>query len=168
MSSLAHATAWCDALSSDIEALCELYRHDDHPLSEGFSSEHSAIDDNVTDTFTTREQLREAYGPYSAGANGTYTFTATEWRGDATHGIIHWTVRIEGARTFRDLPVPDGLVLETIGSTFQKFDEDGRITFESTYWEDNRVFKQLGIGVLTPHYWEEDFDMEAFLAEQAA
>jgi steroid delta-isomerase-like uncharacterized protein len=168
MSSLAHATRWCDALSNDIDALCDLYHYVDHPLSEGFSSEHSAIDDNVTDTFTTREQLRAAYGPYSAAENGTYTFTATEWRGDEHHGIIHWTVQIEGASTFRDLPVPAGLTIETTGSTFQKLDADGRITYESTYWEDNRVFKQLGIAILTPHYWEQDFDMEAFLAQAAA
>jgi hypothetical protein len=63
--------------------------------------------------------------------------------------------------------VPEGLVLETVGSTFQRLDADGKIAFESTYWEDNRVFKQLGIAILTPHYWEEDFDMEAFLASLA-
>jgi steroid delta-isomerase-like uncharacterized protein len=168
MSNLEHATAWCEALGSDVDALCDFYRHDDHPLSEGFSSEHSAIDDNVTDTFTTRAQLRDAYGPYSAATNGSYTFTATDWRGGASHGIIHWEVTIEGAGTFRDLPVPEGVTLRTIGSTFQKFDADGKITYESTYWEDNRVFKQLGIRILTPHYWEEDFDMNGFLAELAA
>lgn len=167
MSSIAHAQAWCDALSNDVEALCRFYRHHDHPLSEGFSSEHSAIDDNVTDTFTTHKQLREAYGRYSTRENGTYTFSATEWRGDDSHGIILWTVRIAGASTFRDLPVPDGLTIETVGSTFQKFDADGKITFESTYWEDNRVFAQLGIAILTPHYWEQDFDLDAFLAQVA-
>ncbi|HEX4110703.1 MAG TPA: hypothetical protein VHX88_21420 [Solirubrobacteraceae bacterium] len=165
MSSLAHAQKWCDALSNDPDALVAMYRRDDHPLAEGFTSEHSMVDDNVLDTFTTGEQLREAYGGYSTGENGKYTFTATEWLGGRTdQGLIHWKVTIEGAESFRGLPVPDGTTLETIGSTFQTLDEDGKIRFESTYWEDNRVFKQLGIAILTPHYWEEDFDMEAFLA----
>jgi hypothetical protein len=168
MSSLEHARKWCDALSNDVEALVAMYRHDDHELSEGFTSEHSMVDDNMKDTFTTAAQLREAYGPYSSGENGTYRFTAEEWLGGRSdYGLIHWSVKIEGALSFRGLPVREGTILEGIGSTFQKFDADGKITFESTYWEDNRIFKQLGIAILTPHYWEEDFNMEEFMASLA-
>jgi hypothetical protein len=151
MSDLAHAKRWADALSSDVDALIELYRHEDHELAQGFTSEHSMIDDNMKDTFSTKDELRQAYGGYSSGQNGKYTFTATE-----------------GASTFRGLPVPEGTVLETVGSTFQTLDADGKIAFESTYWEDNRAFKQLGIAILTPHYWDEDFNMEEFLASLAA
>lgn len=169
--SLEHAKKWCDALSGDVEALVAMYRQDPRPgheLAEGFTSEHSFIDDNMKDTFSTKDQLRAAYGGYSSGENGAYTFTATEWCGGRKdQGLIHWDVRIEGAKTFRGLPVPDGATLEGIGSTFQRLDADGKIAFESTYWEDNRIFKQLGIAILTPHYWDEDFDMEEFLASLA-
>jgi steroid delta-isomerase-like uncharacterized protein len=162
---LEHARRWCEALSNETEALIALYHHDDHALAEGFTSEHGMVDDNVADTLTTSDQLRQAYGPYSSEENGRYTFTATEWCGGRSdHGLIHWSVTIEGANTFRGLPVPEGLTLRTTGSTFQTLDEHGTICFESTYWEDFTIFQQLGIRILRPHYWEEGFDMEQFLA----
>jgi steroid delta-isomerase-like uncharacterized protein len=162
MSSLEHAQRWCEALGSDVEALADLYK------DQWFTSESSMVDDNMVDTVTDRDGLREAYGPLSSGENGTYTFTATEWCGGRSdQGLIHWNVTIEGARTFRGIPVPEGQTLEAVGSTFQKFDADGKISFESTYWEDNRIFVQLGIPILRPHYYKEDFDMEAFLASIA-
>jgi steroid delta-isomerase-like uncharacterized protein len=167
--SLQHAQQWCDALSSDVDALVAMYRHEDHDLAQGFTSEHSMVDDNMKDTFTTADELRAAYGGYSSGENGTYTFTATEWCGGRSdQGLIHWSVTIEGAESFRGLPVPEGTVLTGVGSTFQTLDADGKIAFESTYWEDNRIFQQLGIAILTPHYWEADFNMEEFLASLAA
>jgi len=167
--SLEHAQKWADALSNDVDALVALYRHENHPLADGFTSEHSMVDDNMKDTFTTADELRAAYGGYSSGENGKYTFTATEWLGGRhDHGLIHWNVKIEGASTFRGLPVPEGAVLEGVGSTFQTLDSDGKIAFESTYWEDNRIFKQLGIMILTPHYWDEDFNLDEFLASLAA
>lgn len=164
MSSFEHAQAWCNNLSNDIDALVAMYRNTGDDLWEGFTSEHGMVDDNMEDTFTTADQLRAAYGPYSSGENGTYTFTATEWCGGRSdHGLIHWDVKIEGATSFRGIPT-EGKTLEGIGSTFQRFDTDGKIAFESTYWEDNRIFIQLGIPVLRPHYWREDFNMEEFLA----
>ena len=61
-----------------------------------------------------------------------------------------------------------GQTLTTIGSTFHQFDPDGHIKLESTYWEDNTVFVALGLPILRPHYWREDFDMEAFVASLGA
>jgi hypothetical protein len=160
---LEHAQAWCKNLSTDIDALITMYK------PEWFTSEHSKVDDNMIDTFTNADQLREHYGPYSSGENGVYKFTATEWCGGRSdHGLIHWDVTIEGASSFRGISVPDGQTLTAVGSTFQKFDADGKISFESTYWEDNRVFVQLGIPILRPAYYKEDFNMAEFLASLAA
>lgn len=158
---LEFAQRWAYNLGNDVEALGAMY-------APWFTSEHTMIDDNMADTITDGAMLAEQYGGYSSGENGSYTFSATEWLGGRSDfGLIHWDVKIEGARSFRGLPVPDGQTLEGIGSTFQRYDADGRISFESTYWEDNRIFVQLGVPLLRPHYWKEDFDMEAFLASAA-
>ena len=157
--SLEHAQKWAAALGSDFEALADLY-------ADWFTLEHTMVDDHMNDTLTDRDMLRDALGGISSGENGTYTFTATEWLGGEDYGLIHWDVTIEGAKTFRGIPT-DGKTLTGTGSTFHRFDEDGKIAYESTYWEDNRIFVQLGLPIVRPHYWRADFDMEAFLAGMA-
>jgi steroid delta-isomerase-like uncharacterized protein len=158
--SLARAQKWAAALGSDVDALGDLY-------ADWFTLEHTMVDDHMNDTITDREMLKAALGGMSGSENGTYTFTATEWLGGEDYGLIHWDVTIEGATTFRGIPVEDGKTLEGTGSTFHQFDENGKISYESTYWEDNRIFVQLGLPIVRPHYWEADFDMEAFLASMA-
>lgn len=158
--SLEHAQKWCDALGNDVEALVAMYSDDYYTVQFG------KIEDHEVDTLTDGDMIREQLGPISAGANGRYTFTADEWLGPDTFGLIHWSVTIEGASSYRGIPT-EGRTITTVGSTFHEFDDAGRILRESTYWEDNRVFEQLGIPLMRPHYWEEDFDMEAFLAEAA-
>jgi steroid delta-isomerase-like uncharacterized protein len=156
---LQHAQEWARALGSDVDALAELY-------ADWFTLEHGVVDDHLLDTITDRDALRAALGGLSSGENGTYTFTAREWLGGEDYGLIHWDVTIEGARTFRGIPT-EGKALTGIGSTFQRFDADGKISFESTYWEDNRIFVQLGLPVVRPHYWRADYDMAAFHAATA-
>jgi steroid delta-isomerase-like uncharacterized protein len=154
-----HARRWADALGNDVEALGELY-------ADFFTLDHTMVDDHMKDTITDREMLKAALGGLSSGENGKYTFEATEWLGTTEYGLIHWKVTIEGARTFRGIPT-EGKTLTGIGSTFHEFDENGKIRLESTFWEDNRIFVQLGLPIVRPHYWEADFDMEAFLAGNA-
>lgn len=151
-----HAQNWCAALGSDVAALRALY-------ADYFTLEHTMVDDHEQDTITDSAMLAEALGGISSGENGTYTFTPTEVFEGNGHQLTHWNVTIEGASTYRGLPT-GGQTLHTIGSTFHEFDADGRILLESTYWEDNRVFVQLGLPILRPHYWEADFDMAAFVA----
>jgi steroid delta-isomerase-like uncharacterized protein len=156
---LQHAQQWARALGTDVDALAELY-------ADWFTLEHGIVDDHLLDTITDRDALRSALGGLSSGENGTYTFTATEWLGREDYGLIHWNVSIEGATTFRGIPT-EGKTLTGIGSTFQRFDADGKISYESTYWEDNRIFEQLGLPIVRPHYWRADFDMAAFVAANA-
>jgi steroid delta-isomerase-like uncharacterized protein len=155
-SGLEHAQNWCAAMGNDIAALRALY-------ADYFTLEHTMVDDHEQDTITDTAMLAEALGGISSKENGTYTFTATEVFEGNGHQLTHWDVTIEGASTYRGLPT-GGKTLTTIGSTFHEFDADGRIVLESTNWEDNRVFIQLGLPILRPHYWEADFDMAAFVA----
>ena len=54
--------------------------------------------------------------------------------------------------------------LETKGSTFLQFNADGKIVLESTHFNDNPVFQALGLPILTPHYWDADFDPATLVA----
>jgi steroid delta-isomerase-like uncharacterized protein len=150
LSGMAHAERWCRLLGSDTSALRDLY-------ADYFTLECSMVDDHLEDTLTDTGMLHERLGGLASGENGTYTFTATEYLGHERWGLIHWNVTIEGATTYRGLPT-GGHTLETIGSTFHQFDADGKIILESTCWEDNRVFVALGVPIVRPHYWTEDFD----------
>ncbi|WP_131786402.1 hypothetical protein [Protofrankia symbiont of Coriaria ruscifolia] len=153
---LDHARRWAAALGSDTAALGDLY-------ADYFTLECTKVDDHLDDTITDRATLAEKLGGIASGENGTYTFTPTEWfGGNGNYGLIHWSVKIEGATTYRGLPT-SGKTLETIGSTFHQFDDEGKIILESTYWEDNRVFEALGVPVVRPHYWDEDFDPASLL-----
>jgi steroid delta-isomerase-like uncharacterized protein len=156
---LRHAQKWAQALGTDVDALATLY-------ADWFTLEHGMVDDHLRDTITDRDALCAALGGLSSGENGDYRFTAREWLGREDLGLIHWDVTIAGAQTFRGIPT-DGRTLTGTGSTFQQFDSDGKITYESTYWEDNRIFVQLGLPIVRPHYWRADFDMAAFLAANA-
>lgn len=155
-SGMAHAERWCNAVSTDVDALGHLY-------ADYFTSEWTMVDDHLQDTATDREMLAAAVGGLSTGENGKYTLTATEILEGNGHALIHWDLTVEGASTYRGLPT-GGKTLTTIGSTFHEFDSDGKILLESTCIEDNRVFIQLGVPLLRPHYWEADFDMAAFVA----
>ncbi|KLL09929.1 hypothetical protein [Protofrankia coriariae] len=156
-SGLEHAQRWAAALGSDTAALADLY-------ADYFTVEWTKVDDHLDDTVTDRETLVERLGGIASGENGTYTFTPTAWFGGAndSYGLIHWNVRIEGATTYRGLPT-SGKTLETVGSTFHQFDSEGKIILESTYWEDNTVFEALGVPVVRPHYWDENFDPASLL-----
>ena len=145
-----HASRWCEALGSDTAALGALY-------TERFTLEDTKVDDHLEDTVTDLDMLAEKLGGLAGGENGRYTFTATEYLAGPGCGLIHWDVTIEGASTYRGLPT-GGKTLSTIGSTFHQFDTDGRILLESTHWEDNGVFVQLGLPIQRPHYWVEGFD----------
>ena len=156
LTGMAHAQRWAAALGNDTAALADLY-------ADYFTLEHTFVDDHLEDTITDRDMLNNALGGIAGGENGTYTFTPTEVFEGNGHILIHWDVTIEGAKTYRGLDT-GGKTLTTEGSTFHQFDADGKILLESTYWEDNNVFVQLGLPILRPHYWREDFDMEAFVA----
>lgn len=153
---LEFAQDWCDALGGDTYALRTLY-------ADYFTSEWSKVDDHENDTFTDTAMLVRNLGGIAAAENGRYRFTATEYLGNAHLGLVHWSVEIEGAESYRGIAT-GGKTINTIGSTFLEFDGDGKIVRESTRWEDNRAFEALGLPIIRPHYWEEGFDPASLTA----
>jgi steroid delta-isomerase-like uncharacterized protein len=150
---LEYANDWCTKLTSDPEAFATLYGEDG-----SFTCQQHDMDDHMKDTLTTREMLLGKVKQFASGDGGTYTFSAKEWRGDDRWGLLHWTVTIEDAPAFRGVENADGKTLEGEGSTFLQFKPDGTILMDSTFWNDNPIYEQLGVPLVRPHYWEEGFD----------
>ena len=152
MSSTEFAQQWATALGSDTEAFAALYAED-----EFFSIDQHMMDDHMGDTLTTKADILEQLGPIASGDHGTFTFTVKEYRGDARYGLVIWDLTVEGAETYRGIPT-EGKSLKTDGSSFLQFDDSGKITLESTCFNDNPIFAELGIPIFNPHYWVEGFD----------
>ena len=159
---LEYARQWASALSSDTRAFTELYAADGD-----FCIERHMVDDHMDDTLSDRATVVERLGGLANSdpdnGVGIHTFTVTEYIGDQRYGMIHWDYTVEHASHYRGLPA-DGKRLQTKGSTFLQFDADGKIVLESTCFNDNPIFQELGIPIMTPHYWDADFDPASLVA----
>lgn len=153
---LAFAQDWCNAVARDTDVLRSLY-------ADYFTQEWAMVDDHENDTITDTQMMKGWLGGIAGGKNGAYTFKAAEYLGDERCGLILWDVTIEGASTYRGLQTK-GKTLQTIGSTFHQYDSNGKIILETTRFEDNRVFAALGLPIVRPHYWREDFDPASLAA----
>jgi steroid delta-isomerase-like uncharacterized protein len=157
-----HAQRWASLITSDTDAAVELFADD--PLYD----DRCDID-HVFDTATTKEQLRERLAPFAnADADnglGIHRFEvldvidATGVDGSRAVTIL-WTWTGEHLENFRGVPTGDK-TLSTRGQTWHQFDAAGKVNRESTFWNDIPVFQELGLPVLTPAYWEADFDFSS-------
>jgi hypothetical protein len=150
---LEYAQTWCEKRGTDPDGFADLYGEDGT-----YTSQSGDMDDHMKDTLTTRAMLVDKVKQFSDGSGGTYTFAAKEWRGDNRWGLLHWTVEIDGASSFRGVENADGKTLQGEGSTFLQFSDDGTILLDSTFWNDCPIYEQLGVPLVRPHYWEEGFD----------
>lgn len=157
-----YAQRWAQSRGNDIAAFADLYAAD-----LDFCLEHTMVDDHMKDTIFTREQIVERLGGFANGdpsnGLGVHTFTVTKWTGDERWGLIEWDYAVEGLSAFRGHPT-DGQKLESNGSTFLRFDADGKIVLDSTVMNDNPIFQALGLPIMTVHYWDKDFDPAAMMA----
>lgn len=153
-----HATEWTKALTRDVDAALALYADD-------LSYDDRADLDHVTDTAITKDELRPRLAPFAnkdkANGLGIHSFQVREafdLAGDngLPAVVILWSWTGEAVSSYYGLPA-DGKALSTIGITWHQLDADGRITRETTYWNDTPLLAQLGVPVATPHYWEPGF-----------
>lgn len=150
------ASTWAKTLQNDLDAHADLYAAD-----EDFSIEARMVDDHLTDTITDREDLRAQLAVWTnkdeTNGLGVHTLTVTETFQGNGHEMIHWDYSVSGLDTFHGLPV-NGQTLTSQGSTFLQFDPNGKIVLESTVLNQIPMYKQVGVPLITPHYWEEGFD----------
>lgn len=156
MTDIAFAQRWAETRTSDLAAHRELYA-----APEEFCVETRMVDDHLGDTLSTDDEFAEGLAPYAnkdtSSGLGVQSIRVTEAFSGNGHLMIHWDWQVQGAATYRGLPV-EGKVLTSKGSTFLQFDDAGKIILESTFLNENPIFQQLGLPIITPHYWEEGFD----------
>lgn len=163
MNDMTYAATWADTRLNDLAAHRALYA-----ASEDFAIETRMVDDHLGDTISTDEEFDEAipaaYQNKDTGNGlGVQSITVTEAFRGSDHLMIHWDWELSGAATYRGLPT-DGKTLSSKASTFLRFDADGKIILESTFLNENPIFQQLGLPIITPHYWEADFDPASLMA----
>jgi steroid delta-isomerase-like uncharacterized protein len=156
MTDTAYAERWAQTRTSDTTAHRELYA-----ASEDFVVETRMVDDHLGDTISTDDEFAAGLAGFTnkdeSNGLGVQTITVTEAFPGNGHVLIHWDWQVAGADTYRGYPV-EGKTLTSKGSTFLQFDDAGKIILESTFLNENPVFQQLGLPIITPHYWEEGFD----------
>ena len=163
-----HARHWAAVITSDTDAAVDVF-------AEEFTYDDRRDLDHVFDTATDKDQLRERIAPFANkdvdNGLGVHRFEVL----DVIHGVgangaravaILWQWTGEYLENFRGVPA-GGQRLTARGQTWHQIDEHGKVTRESTFWNDVPVFQQLGLPVVTPSYWEADFDLDAFLAASA-
>jgi len=162
MPDIEYAKRWADTRTGDLTAHRELYA-----ASEDFTIENRMVDDHLGDTISKDEEFFAGLADYANkdadNGLGVQSLTVTEAFAGNGHVLIHWDWEVAGADTYRGLPV-EGKTLTSKGSTFLQFDDDGKIILESTFLNENPVFQQLGLPIITPHYWEEGFDPASLMA----
>jgi len=149
MTDIEYAKKWADTRLNDQAAHRELYAG-----SEEFVIESRKVNDHLGDTISTDEEFRQDLPVW---ADGRQSMTVTDVIEGNGHLMIHWDYRVEGADAYRGLPT-EGKTLTTKASTFLQFNDAGKIILESTFVNENPLFQQLGVPIITPHYWEEGFD----------
>jgi steroid delta-isomerase-like uncharacterized protein len=156
MTDIAYAQGWADTRTNDTAAHRELYA-----ASEDFVVETRMVDDHLGDTISTDGEFAAGLAGFTnkdeSNGLGVQTITVTETFPGNGHVMIHWDWQVTGADTYRGFPV-NGKTLTSNGSSFLQFDAAGKIILESTVLNENPIFQQLGLPIITPHYWEADFD----------
>lgn len=150
------ALRWAQTRTSDIDAHAALYASD-----RKFVIELAKVDDHMEDSITEHDELvsRLAYWSNTdvASGDGVHTITVTDVAEGNGHIFILWDYAIEHLGSFHGVPT-EGKAVSTVASTFLEFDTNGQIVQESTVINDNPVYQQLGLPIVTPHYWDEGFD----------
>ncbi|GAA3523830.1 hypothetical protein [Nocardioides daeguensis] len=153
MTDIAYAKKWADTRLNDLAAHRALYA-----AAEEFAIEGRKVNDHLGDTVSTDAEFEQEIGMWG---DGRQRITVTEAFAGNGHLMIHWDYTVD-ADTYRGLPT-GGKTLSSKGSTFLQFDDAGKIVLESSFVNENPLFQQLGVPIITPHYWEEGFDPASLL-----
>jgi len=132
-----HAVRWLKAFRASPDEVCALYA-DDFSFSDPMLDQHG-IDD--------KEDLNRLFGPYAnkdaENGIGIHNFRIRGYIGDERSGLIVWEWGPESAAVFMGLDVA-GKPFMTQGHTYHEYNEDGKITLESSWWDSAGVLRQIG------------------------
>lgn len=156
MTDIEFAKRWAETRTTDLDAHRELYAASRH-----FAIDCRKVEDHELDTITTDDEFAEGMARYvnsdETNGRGVHKFTVTDAFPGNGHLFVHFDWELRGADSYCGLPT-NGKTLRTKGSAFLDFDANGKIEMESSFLTEPPVFQDLGVPIITPHYWEEGFD----------
>jgi steroid delta-isomerase-like uncharacterized protein len=131
------ATKWLKAFRTSPEEVCALY-DDDFSFSDPMLDQHQ---------ITSKPDLHRLFAPYANtdpdNGIGIHNFRIRGYIGDERSGLIRWEWGPESAAFFLGIDVVDKPFMIT-GHTYHEYNADGKITFESSWWDASAFFRQIG------------------------
>ncbi|MCW3013455.1 MAG: hypothetical protein JWO02_547 [Solirubrobacterales bacterium] len=133
----AFAVKWLKGFRTSPEEVCALYADD-------FLFEDPMLDQSITDI----EDLHRVFAPYANtdpdNGIGIHNFRIRGYEGDERSGLIRWEWGPAHAAVFLGLDVKDK-PFWTQGHTFHVYNEEGKITQESSWWDASAVLRGIGM-----------------------
>jgi steroid delta-isomerase-like uncharacterized protein len=129
---------WLKAFRTSSEEVCALYE------DEGFSFSDPMLDQYDVNT---KPDLLRLFEPYANkdpdNGIGIHNFRIRGYVGDERSGLIRWEWGPEHAGAFLGIPC-EGKPFQIKGHTYHEYNEAGKITFESSWWDASSFFRQIG------------------------
>jgi steroid delta-isomerase-like uncharacterized protein len=139
------AVKWLKAFRSSPEEVCALYEDD------GFVFEDVMLDQH---NINNKPDLIRLFGLYAnkdrTNGLGVHNFKIRSYIGDGRSGLIRWEWSPEDAATFIGMDVA-GKPFSTQGHTFHQYNDRGRITRESSWWDAAAIVRQVGVADAGKH-----------------
>jgi steroid delta-isomerase-like uncharacterized protein len=131
------AVKWLKAFRSSSEEVCALYA-DDFLFEDPMLDQH-----DITD----KGDLHRLFDLYAnkdrTNGFGVHNFRIRGYIGDARAGLIRWEWFPEDCAAFIGLDVA-GKPFGTHGHTWHEYDEEGKITRESSWWDASAILRAVG------------------------
>ena len=134
----AFSIRWLKAFRTSPEAVVALYA-DEFSFSDPMLDQYD---------INTKPDLTRLFAPYAnkdaENGIGIHNFRVRGYVGDRRSGLIRWEWGPDSAAVFLGLDVKDK-PFWTQGHTYHEYNEDGRIAFESSWWDAAAVLRGIGM-----------------------
>lgn len=133
----AFAIKWLKAFRHSPEVICALYADD------------FVFEDPILDQYQIRDKgdLGRIFSLYAnkdrENGLGVHNFRVRGYEGDRRSGLIRWEWTPEDCQNFIGLDVTNKPFF-TQGHTFHQYDEAGKITRESSWWDAGIILNAIG------------------------
>jgi len=134
-----HAVKWLKAFRTSSETVCAMYEDDGFSFSDPMLEQYDV---------NTKPDLLRLFEPYAnkdpENGVGIHNFRIRGYIGDERSGLIRWEWSPESAAVFLGLDVKDKPFMIQ-GHTYHEYNDAGKITFESSWWDASACLRQIGM-----------------------
>jgi steroid delta-isomerase-like uncharacterized protein len=131
------AIKWLKCFRTSSEAVCELYDDESFRFSDPMLDQHD---------INTKPDLLRLFELYAnkdrTNGLGVHNFRVRGYVGDERSGLILWEWSPEDCANFIGMDAA-GKPFSTQGHTYHEYNEKGKITRESSWWDSSAVLRAL-------------------------